>query len=492
MYAIAKKLFFASIVLFCLAPSASADVKIKSRSSFGGQQGSESTVYIKGKRQRMEMPGEMASITQCDLRRTLQLSGATKTYTISLFDDGTDAAAETRPASARTEPVRKGGIVTTTMTITDTGERKQMFGYTARRLKTSMVTESSPDACNKQKSRMETDGWYVDLNVEFDCYEKGATAYVPQQAGGCRDEYRMKQAGTGRTGYPVHVTTTIYGEDGSQPVTMTQEVLEISKATLDAALFEIPEGYREVKDPSEMYSASAMLAAARSGQDEDDDAGTSSAGRAGGTSSGGSTMPLNAGGTMNGAAASGAAPTGPKQPGVVRVGVVMPKATAAEGIDANSLAEAVKNTMVTYLSGPAVEVVQLQSRIPVQIDAEARQKECDFVVRTTVAHKKGGGGGFGMFKKIAPVAGGVVPYGGTTAGAVAHTVATTAIYTAADFSGNVKSKDELTLEYALQRTGGSSSPAKQLKAKAKSDGEDLISTLVEQAATAVLTEATRK
>jgi hypothetical protein len=126
-----------------------------------------------------------------------------------------------------------------------------------------------------------------------------------------------------------------------------------------------------------------------------------------------------------------------------------------------------------------------------QVEAEARQRECDYVVYTTAAHKKGGGGGFGGFlKKAAPVMD-VVPVAGGTDAAVAASVATSVVYTAANFSGSVKSKDELTLEYTLQQNG-SAVAANKLKAKAKSDGEDLISNLVEQVATAVITRASAK
>jgi hypothetical protein len=143
-----------------------------------------------------------------------------------------------------------------------------------------MVTESSPDSCNPQKMRMETDGWYIDLNVGFDCAEQAATAYsYSAPAGGCQDTYRMKQVGTARTGYPVQVTTTMFDEAGGRQTSFTQEVIEISKAVLDAALFEVPSDYREVKDASEMYSATG---AARPAQDDADtnDAGTNDANEA--------------------------------------------------------------------------------------------------------------------------------------------------------------------------------------------------------------------
>ena len=273
----ARRFLYAAILLAGLSATASADIKIKSRTSFGGQPGHEMTTYIKGKRQRSEMPGGTATVTQCDLRRTVQLNGAAKTYLVSPFDDPAAATttATAAAAGARTQPAaRRGGVVTTTVTSTDTGERKQMFGYTARRIKTTMVTESSPDSCNPQQTRMESDGWYIDFNVGFDCSEQAAGAYrYTAPAGSCQDTYRMKTVGAARTGYAIHVTTTMTDQTGRQ-TTFTQEVTEISKAVLDAALFEVPSDYREVQDAAQLYTGAGLNAA---GADADASAGDGAA-----------------------------------------------------------------------------------------------------------------------------------------------------------------------------------------------------------------------
>ncbi|HKY04543.1 MAG TPA: hypothetical protein VJQ56_06620, partial [Blastocatellia bacterium] len=68
-----------------------------------------------------------------------------------------------------------------------------------------------------------------------------------------------------------------------------------------------------------------------------------------------------------------------------------------------------------------------------------------------------------------------------------------ATYTAADVATSIKAKDEITFEYQLHAPG-SSTPrlANTSKAKAKSDAEDILSPLVEQAAIAIVAEATKK
>jgi hypothetical protein len=342
--------------------------------------------------------------------------------------------------------------VTSTFTSTDTGERKKIFGYTARRIKTSIQTESSPDACQVTRTRMETDGWYIDAQFALDCDYGMAGSYVPPTpAGGCRDEYRTKQIGVAKLGYPVSVTTTLFDDKGQASFTFSQEVVEITNAVLDNALFEVPADYRQVNDMSEMYGAAAMTAAAAGNADDANDAGG------------------NASNSGSGAARMNPA-VGAKRAGVMRVGVPMTEiGLTGENVNGAALAQAVRGALIGSLSNSTIEVVALEASGQAAVESEAQQKECDFVLYSTVAHKKGGGGGFGGFlKKSAAIASGVVTptvNGGTAA-------------------GSLKAKDELTLEYRLQR-GAEGVVANTLKAKAKSDGEDLITQLTGQAVVAV-------
>jgi hypothetical protein len=450
-----------SLLLLCIggATAARADVKIKTRNTAAGQT-SEGTTYIKGKRQRTEQNETSVTITQCDLRRNVQLGVPTKTYFVMPFAQSADAASSSSSTGGAAKaspatPIRRGGIVTSTFTSTDTGERKKMFGYMARRIKTSIQTESSPDACQVTRSRMETDGWYIDAQFALDCdYGIAANSYVPPTpAGGCRDEYRTKQIGVAKLGYPVSVTTTIFDDKGQASFTVSQEVVEITNAVLDSALFEVPADYRQVNDMREMYSAAAMSAATAGNANDADDANE------------------NATNNSNDGAARMNASVGAKREGVVRVGVALTETgLMGENVDGAVLAQAVRAALMSNLNNPTIEVVALEASGQPEVEAEAKQKECDFVLYSTVAHKKGGGGGFGGFlKKSAAIASGAVsPTGGGQGGA----------------AGSLKAKDELTLEYRLQR-GTEGVVANTIKAKAKSDGEDLISQLTGQAAVAV-------
>jgi outer membrane lipoprotein SlyB len=137
------------------------------------------------------------------------------------------------------------------------------------------------------------------------------------------------------------------------------------------------------------------------------------------------------------------------------------------------------------LKVPNVEVVNLEARLSSAISAEAQQKECDYVIYTNVSHKKGGGGGFGgMFGQALGSAIGQTGIGhtGSVAGNIAGQIATQGIVSATSVSSSVKSKDEITLDLKLNKADGGAALAKVYKVKAKSNGDDVISQVIEQAA----------
>ena len=253
-------LFRTAISIGCLLTMsgiAIADTKVKSRQTSGGQT-YENTSYIKGKRQRSETNnGQMIMLQQCDLRRNIQIMPQAKVYVVQPYDQpATSNTANTSSPSYQPGTTKKGGVVTSTVTTRDTGERKQMFGYTARRIITTMVTDSSPDACSPMKSKMEIDGWYIDAAFALDCDVSAAyKSYTQQSASGCQDRYETKQIGMAKKGFPVWEKTTMFAPDGAESFSSVNEVVEFSQATLDASLFDVPEGYREVKDFASAFSA---------------------------------------------------------------------------------------------------------------------------------------------------------------------------------------------------------------------------------------------
>lgn len=458
--------------------TAIADVKIKSKQTMSGQL-YENTTYIKGKRQRSEsMNGMMINLTQCDLRRGVQLNSQTKTYMVNSFNDGTQSAASSTALTDKNGVVQAGGRVTTTVTTKDTGERKQMFGFTARHLIITMETVSSPDACNKTNTKMQTDGWYIDAEFVLDCdYGYQGYSNPGTRTGGCKDKYEMKTIGTAKRGYPVYEKMTMFDESGRETMSMINEVVELSKATLETALFEVPADYREVQDAAQMYAA-ASSSSISMGSSYNSSTTTSS--------NGGVAQSVRGAASQQQMSSGSASPAGAKQAGVIRLGLATVKTGAVgESINAADLAAAVQSTLTSFLKVPNIEVVPIEARLSSAIAAEAQQKECDYVIYTNVSHKKGGGGGFGgMFGQALGTAIGQTGIGhtGSVAGNLAGQIATQSIVSATSISGNVKSKDEITLDLKLNKGDGSAALAKVYKVKAKSNGDDIISQVIEQAA----------
>lgn len=478
-----QKFILFAIIILSLSTAAFADVKIKTKQTMSGQS-YENTTYIKGKRSRSEMmSGTMINVTQCDLRRGIQINPQTKTYVINPFNDGTTP--ENQTANVKTDNVvRAGGNVTTTITVKDTGERKQMFGFAAKHLIITMETVSSPDACNVTNSKMQMDGWYIDAEFALDCDQNYQSYnYNPKKPGGCRDKFTTKQVGSAKRGYPVYEKMTMFDDKGKETMSMINEVVELSKAALSADLFDVPKDYREVSDASQMYAAQSY------GQ-ENSSSGSMNTGS-------NSSMNLPNSGNNSGMSlpktsnTNASAPIGAKKEGTVRVGVTVKSGAVGEGITGTELAAAVQNSLGEYLKGTNVEIVVLEAKLPSALENEAKQKECDFVLTATVSHKKGGGG-FGFGKIIGQaVAQTGIGHTGSVAGNIAGQVATNAIVSAGQASANIKPKDEVALDLNMKQTGGAAVLTKQFKAKAKSAGEDVISPVVEQAAQAIL-DASKK
>jgi hypothetical protein len=341
------------------------DLKITYRTNTGGQS-MESTTMLKGARERSEMrTANMAIVTvvQCDLKRTIQLSENARKYVVTPFEQAGASSAPVASSAESTgpvEPALRGGVITYTTTSVDTGERKEMFGFTAKHIKSSTVTESSPDACNPLKQRTERDGWYIDFSYGLDCNQGGGSAQsYPSAVGGCRDRIQFKQIGTARTGYPLMETTTMYGADGKAMFTSTKEVVELSREPLDAALFDVPDGYTETQNSQELYVSPATT------------------GVTGAAMTGSETSVVDRNDVTSSAAET-------KQPGKLRVGVV----TINNKSDRAISLEALRQRLVNGIQGAGIDAVPLDATAPAAAEAQARARQCDFILFTDISSLK--------------------------------------------------------------------------------------------------------
>src|SRR5437660_6155937 len=108
------------------------DFKITIKTIMAGMP-TQSTTMIKGLRERSEtnmsmggMNMSQVSITQCDLRRTIQINDRARKYMISPMDSDESTASTTgTDAAAMSGPSKRGGVVTMSVNTTDTGERKE-------------------------------------------------------------------------------------------------------------------------------------------------------------------------------------------------------------------------------------------------------------------------------------------------------------------------------------------------------------------------------
>jgi hypothetical protein len=452
----------AIIMLLCVSTAAFADLKITRKNGAGGYSG-QSAVYIKGARERTEMP-TITTIRQCDLHRTIQINERARKYVIvpdSIGDGVAPAPAPTTPQGPKT--TRRGAIVTHTVNITDTGERKQMFGYTARHIKTSTVMDAPAEACNPGHMEMESDGWYIDFAAGGPACDVDRPTPPPTRGSrpDCADQVRYRTTGSGRLGFPVMVTTKMKmgGAQGgdeddaevaammSNAMTSTLEVTEISTVTLDPSLFDVPAGYTQAASMQELYSSTGMMGT-----------GGMATVMPGGGNAPGARPPADNGqsmGAMNGSAISA---TRPKQPGMIRVGVASINNRAGGTVSLGSL----RQRLVGSISDSNVEAVALDASEPSAADAEAKAKECDFVLYTDLSALKQSAASKvgGMFGRVAGV-GGLEKY-------------------------------ESRVDFRLVATGGSA-PSLESNATAKEEGADAsVSAALEREARAVVTAARKK
>lgn len=352
------------LVLMCLLITAGVagvsaqNYKIKQVQSIMGQR-VESTVYIKNPRKRtqgvaiMGMGGDVDTIEQCDLKRSVKISDKKKMYYIEPFatpSDDTSAPAPQRTPAPQGK-VTKGGTITMTSNISDTGERKQMFGFTARRIKTSMKMEASPDACTNTNMQIETDGWYVDL-PQFSCPVSSSYSPPPQYQqptrSGCQDQIKVRTSGGGKLGFPLQLTTTMSGGEAGKSFSQSIETLELSKATLDDSLFEVPPTYTLATNERDLYGRPDMSAMIKAGREMSE------------------TLPTNQ------------QVLGQKPPGVKRIGVLAPTNGTSESISTGEL----RAKLIQQLGSGNIEAVSISSA------ADARGAGCDFVLSSSVSRLK--------------------------------------------------------------------------------------------------------
>jgi hypothetical protein len=182
----------------------------------------------------------------------------------------------------------------------------------------------------------------------------------------------MRHEGNGKLGYPLIETTKIYGENGQLMMTQTKEVVELSRASLDTALFDIPAGYTEATNASELYGAPSMASIM----------GAANQGQADNARPSVSTMPSSAA-------------TEAKKPGSILIGVVQFNNRAGRAVSLDAL----RQRLIGQLGANGADAIPLNASSQMEAEAEAKVKQCDFILFTDVAALKQNKLG-GMFGNI--------------------------------------------------------------------------------------------
>jgi hypothetical protein len=290
--------------------------------------------------------------------------------------------------------------------------------------------QSSPDSCQQQQMKIETDGWYINLEYGLNCGSEKSSQWARRSAtGGCQDRYEYKTTGPTRLGYPLLETMAMSGPDGRVMFTTVKEVVDVSRQPLDAALFDVPAGYSEVRSQPELSAGpsaaySMAMSQSQSGQ------------------------------TNHGTTDSPMSNTSANAPAKIRVGVVELNNKTKTQVSTDSLRE----QLIAALNGNGLDAIGLNASAPNEAAIEAKAKGCSYILYTEISSLKNASAA----KKLGGIFGQAAGVGTGGAG-----------------------KSEARFDFRLVATG-SSSPTLQSSAAGKEDSQEAsVNAAVQSEASAV-------
>lgn len=275
-------LFGLILVVMTMSASARPDVKITTVRRFSqGLSDQVQTDFIQTDRIRTEVqrgdrqalwPGgpsavfrgpRVVGLTRCDLGQRFMINLDEHKYSSEPYPR-IPTEAERQVYAARMPQIEnRKPTVRVEISTNDTGERKEMFGFTARHIITTRTDTPLEDTTASRgftaRSEYVTDGWYIDLDTTISCMPKAApgtftygflTASSETQQ---PDVPTLKLNGKPETGFALKTKmtsrSTFSSADGSNHefVDISEtEVTDLSTAPLDPTLFEAPENFKRV------------------------------------------------------------------------------------------------------------------------------------------------------------------------------------------------------------------------------------------------------
>lgn len=231
---------------------------------------SESTVYLQGDRKRTEYPKNgtryvdgsyqpsFVYILRCDLHKFFRLNVDTREYE---DEPAGDPRIPPTPRAGLAAMPMQGGMpsglpeIRVETDTKDTGERKEIFGHTARHV---ITTIKSIPVENSQPESSETvmDGWYIDLNTDASCQNLAAmTKQITElrRSGKASSNATFVETGEPETGFVLQMkmitkTTVSYPGEPNRVITTETDtrITKFEEKPLDPALFEIPDDFHWV------------------------------------------------------------------------------------------------------------------------------------------------------------------------------------------------------------------------------------------------------
>lgn len=179
----------------------------------------------------------------------------------------------------------------------------------------------------------------------------------------------------------------------------------------------------------------------------------------------------------------------PGTPPAAPAGCIAIMAATVTGVEGNAAeaGTAVRDVFISFLSGPSMAPVALESRVRQLAVEEAREKNCAYMVTASLARKRSGGGG--LAKALGHAAGTAAWYvpGSAAGGVIVRGLSVGAAQAVQDITSSTRAKDEMRLEWSLTALATQTSAANSNdKRKAVSDGEDLLTPLVQRAAESIV------
>jgi hypothetical protein len=267
---LSPSIWFLLLALALPQTSEGPGVKITTRSGPLGNS-HDRTAYLQADRERLEYTNSiggrytatiygprLARIVRCDLGLSFELNLDTAEYTSAPYPPKPLTKEEIKARGLETPAARAGDRPTIRVEIksTDSGERKDMFGHTARRIITT-ETQIPLEGSHSEPQEKVTDGWYIDFDHQLPCDPnplKGKQGYISGWVGVSNGRYPMERPefvyiGEPKIGFPIAVTLTSKSASSAPDAyisTFETRVTEFTEGPLDPALFEIPPGFKHV------------------------------------------------------------------------------------------------------------------------------------------------------------------------------------------------------------------------------------------------------